>query len=219
MTRALLITLLVIVALYGQVVAQETCEDDALAAINTALAEYSADIDALFAEFGAIDESYQDCEQPVAQAELSASEIVDGGHIVEGLWKFTAEYTLSDACDERKKTVTHDFHEDVYYSDDGLLIWDAGNRYTNFTFEYMLATRYTTSQGNTWVSEREIASATASTMSGRWDGHWQGNKDFWCTSYGTFSGELFDAENACLVDGEANIRTHPSTKSPKNGSN
>ena len=34
---------------------------------------------------------------------------------------------------------------------------------------------------------------------------------------GTFTAELFDTENACLVDGEANIRTNPSVKSPTNG--
>ena len=217
MTRALILTLLVFAAFYGQVIAQDTCEEVALADIIAALEELNTDISALFAEFDAIEASFEGCEQPAAQAELTASDVVDGGHIVEGLWKLTAEYTLSDACEERKKTVSYDFFVDVYYSDDGRLIWDAGNRYTNFTFEFLLATRYTTSQGINWVSEREITSATATTMSGRLDGYWQGNKDFWCTSYGTFKAEHVDTDNACLVDGEANIRTNPSTKSPKNG--
>lgn len=219
MTKAPLLTLLVLVAVFGHAVAQETCEETALVEISAALADYGTDIGALFSEIDVIKERYQNCEQLIAEAELSVSEIVDGGHIEEGLWKFTSESTLSDACRERTKRVTDEFYEDVYYNDDGLLVWDAGNRFTNFTFEYLLATRYSRSdEGINWVSEREITSATASTMSGRWDGYWQGNKDFWCTSYGTFAGELVDKENACLVHGEANIRTNPSTRSPKNGS-
>lgn len=220
MTRTLSLILLAIVAYYGQVVAQETCEAVALADINAALADLSTDIGALFAEFEAIEESFNECEQPVPQAELSPSDVIDGGLIREGLWTFGLEYVYSDACDERTKRETLEFYEDVYYNDEGLLIWDAGNRYSNYTFEYLTARRYTRSEGNSanWVYEYRITSATETTISGDYAGYWQGNRDVWCTFLGTFTAELFDTDNSCLVEGEANIRSNPSTKSPKNGS-
>ena len=218
----------VFVVIYGGSIAQESCDQVALGSTDKARAEHSVDVNALFSEIDNIRTEWESCassesvaaaDEETAQMEMSASEIVDGGHIVEGLWEFSAEYTLSDACSERRKRVTYDFYEDVYYNDAGLLIWDAGNKYSNFTFEYLLAQRYTRSEdsGNNWVDEYEITSTTETTMSGRYSGYWQGNKDVWCSRNGTFTAELFDIENACLVEGEANIRTNPSTRSPANG--
>ena len=218
----------VFVVIYGGSIAQDSCDQAALDSIDNARAEHSVDINALFSEIDNIEAEWENCassesaaaeDEETAQMEMSASEIVDGEHIIEGLWQFNREVTLSDACRERRKRETLDFYEDVYYNDAGLLIWDAGNKYSNFTFEYLLAQRYTRSEdsGNNWVAEYEITSATETTMSGTYSGYWQGNRDVWCTVNGTFTAELFDTENACLVEGEANIRTNPSTKSPTNG--
>ena len=224
--RMVTVTVIFVVICAGSV-AQETCDQSALDSLDNVRAEHSGDISALFVAIDDIKAEWQTCtsgdgaaqvdEQSAEETPMSASEVVDGGHIVEGLWQFTAETMNPDACTERKKKNTVEFFEDVYYNDDGLLVWDAGNVYSNFTFEYLLATRYSKSNGNNWVNEREITDATETNISGRWDGYWQGNKDFWCTSYGTFTAELFDTENACLVDGEANIRSNPSAKSPTNG--
>ncbi len=216
----------VFVVIYGGSIAQESCDQVAFDSIDKARAEHSSDINALFSEIDNIEAEWESCtssesataDEETAQMEMSASEIVDGGHIVEGLWEFSTERTLSDACDERRKRVTYEFYEDVYYNGE-LLVWDAGNKYSNFTFEYLLAQRYRRNedQGTNSVQEYQITSATETTMSGTYSGYWQGNRDVWCTVNGTFTAELFDTENACLVDGEANIRTNPSTKSPANG--
>ena len=224
MTVRTIVAIVVVVALVGGSIAQDSCEQAALAHIDRARAEYTGDINALFSAIDIIEADWRACqnnepqtEMSVVQTEMSASEVVDGGHIFEGLWEFTTEYVLSDACDERRKQVTYEFYEDVYYGNDGLLVWDAGTRYTNFKFEYLLAQRYTRNQefDRNWVFEYEIMSATATTMSGTYVGYWQGNKDVWCTFNGTFSGGIFDAENACLVEGNANIRTSPFNTKPK----
>ena len=227
MVYRIVATVAVLALIGGSGLAQQICDQSALDSLDGVRAEHSGDISVLFAAIDDIKTEWQTCtsgdgsaqvdEQSAEETQMSASEIVAEGHIIEGLWQFTTETTNSDTCGERKKKYTNQFFEDVYYNDDGLLVWDGGNVYSNFTFEYLLATRYTKSDSNNWVSEREIAAATETTMSGRWDGYWQGNKDFWCTSYGTFIAELFDTQNACLVEGKANIRSSPSTRSPKNG--
>ena len=210
-------------------VAQEACNQVALDAIDLARSEYSGDIEALFSEIDFIRADWNACnnsEVPTGvrvdereeTIELPPSEVVDGGHIVEGLWEIQEERINSDACRERRKREDDNFYEDVYYDDAGLLVWDAGNSFSNFTFEYLLAQRYTADEsGTNWVYERQITLATETTLSGNYAAYWQGNKDVWCTVYGNFTGKLIDTENACLVDGNANIRTDPSTKSPKNG--
>ena len=79
--------------------------------------------------------------------EMSASEIVDGGHIIEGLWEFSTlniHYLTPATNAENEKLLS--FYEDVYYNDARLLVWDAGHKYSNFTFEYLFAQRYRRSE-------------------------------------------------------------------------
>ena len=226
MFRRLFTFFVVMFSLFGIGLAQENdCNQAALDGIAAAQAEHSDDVRALFDAIDSIEAEWQSCAtgegaeaENAAQAEMSASEIVDEGNISEGLWAFTVEYTLSDACEERKKTDTHEFFEDVYYNEDGLLVWDAGNNFSNYVVEYLLARRYIRSDsGHNWVYEYEIESATETTMSGMYAGYWQGNRNIWCSREGVFSAELYESDNSCLVSGEANIRTKPSTKSPTNG--
>ncbi len=225
--RMVTVTVIFVVICAGSV-AQETCDQSALDSLDNVRAEHSGDISALFVAIDDIKAEWQTCtsgdgaaqvdEQSAEETLMSASEVVDGGHIVEGLWQFTAETINSDACTESKKKNTYEFFEDVYYNDDGLLVWDAGSKWSNFTFEYLVARRYSRSEQDVnWVWDYELTDATEATMAGRIAGYWQGNKHIWCSEEGTFTAELFDTENACLVDGEANIRSNPSAKSPTNG--
>ncbi len=214
-------------AVYGLAMTQDaTCDQVALDNIETAQTDHGEDISALFAAIDNIRAEWEICRTSASAVETvgeetqsSASEVVDGGYVVEGLWQFQLERTLSDACEERKKKISEEFFEDVYYSDDGLLVWDAGNRFSNFTFEYLLARRYVRSEdGNhNYVYEYEIKSATETNMSGTYAGYWQGNRSIWCSEDGAFTADFYETDNACLVYGEANIRSNPSTKSPANG--
>ncbi len=226
-TTAIVLIMLGWAIFAGMSVAQESCGQTALDSIDAARMEHSEDIDALFIAIDSIEASYRECAtmEPATEMsvdetaeEMSASEIIDGGHIAEGLWQFTLEYTLSDACEERTKTVNSELYGDVYYNDEGLLVWDAGNSYSNFVFEYLAALRYYQRiLGNNLVDEYLITSATPTTMTGTYSVYWHGNRNAWCSGVGTFTAKYVEDENACLVDGEANIRTNPSTKSPANG--
>lgn len=218
MNKPCLLLIVFMLTLGTAVSAQEDCAELALADIDAARTEYSDDVISLFVKFRAIQESFDNCISLHSKSEMTPGEIVDGGHIIEGLWSFTLEYTHSDACEERRKHETHEFFEDVYYDDTGLLVWDAGNNFSNFTFEYSLARRYTASEGNpNWVYEYQITEASDRTLSGTYAAYWQGNRNTWCTVEGTFVGALSDNESACLVEGEANIRVQPSTNAPTNG--
>lgn len=218
MINKAMLLLIILVIPHTANFAQATCEDMALDALDQARNEHSEDLAGLFARIDEIETIYDDCKFAAPSPTLSTSEILDQGLIVQGLWHFTTVTTNSDACIEPKKENTDEFFEDVYYNEDRLLVLDDGNRKSNFTFESLLARRYHTSeQGVNWVWEYEITDATESTMAGRIVGYWQGNRELWCSRDGTFSAQLFETDNACLVDGEANIRTKPSTKSPTNG--
>ena len=174
MTRRIVVAVLVLSIINIVNMAQDICVNDAFNSIDRLRIDYSSDISKFFAEIDTIEVNYRDCISETTETDLSTEQVVDGGHIVEGLWYIHEERTQSDACTDRKKQEIDDFYEDVYYDDDGLLIWDAGNKFSNFAFEYLLARRYTANEsGNNWVYEREITSATETTMAGTYVAYWQ----------------------------------------------